>query len=289
MAGHRYWRILVKSTSASIVSIGELQMRESIGGSNVATGGTASASSQYSASYPASKAFDGLTTDTGTGNGWASASFSSGVAAFPWLAYDFGESVTRDIAEIVIYVPAAGGGIALAELPTTFDWQYSDDGGIWVTQRSIALDLTTSPWAFSSSRIIDVRPLGSVSINNKTAMGKIKAVKSYPPGRPGDAISYDPATPAGKIKIEPFTYFGNVAHGGLYRIAGSTTSLGVPSSRRVRLYHQQDGRLQAEVITGPSGEFEFRNIEIGPWCVVGVDDSGAQNGVIFTNINAVPM
>lgn len=75
MAAHRYWRVLIRENGGGAnPGIGELQMRTSIGGSNVATGGTASASS-VTGTYTAAKAFDGLTTDTGVGNAWAAASW----------------------------------------------------------------------------------------------------------------------------------------------------------------------------------------------------------------------
>ena len=148
MAAHRYWRLQLRATGGgSNGGVGELQMRTSIGGTNVATGGTASASS-ITDTYTAAKAFDGLTTDTGAGNGWAANVFAGdgGRDSRPWLKYDFGSGNDKDIQEIVIFAPGTGGLIA-PELPTAWDFQYSDDNVNWKTQRSYAFDTSTTAWA----------------------------------------------------------------------------------------------------------------------------------------------
>ncbi len=245
MAAHRYWRIRLRLINGGTNgAIGELQMRTSLGGSNVATGGTASASTIFNASYTATKAFDGLTSDTGAGNGWAALTMggSEGNGSFPWLSYDFGSGNNKDIAEIVIFAPGTG-GVGIAELPVQFDWQWSDDNVRWTTQRAIAIDTGASPWALSSSKVIDVRALGPVSIHNGVMGQQITAMKMIPPGRPGN-LTYDPTTPEGKINVNPMQYAYD-SRGGMYKLAGTTTSLGDPQPRRVRLYYQPDGRFQA--------------------------------------------
>jgi hypothetical protein len=289
MAAHRYWRLQVRGNGGSnYVGVGELQMRTSIGGVNVATGGTASASSTYNTSYTAAKAFDGLTSDTGAGNGWDSASLYnggdgiSGLGSFPWLMYDFGSGNAKDIQEIAIFAPGTG-GVAVAELPTAWNFQYSDDNVYWATQRSYAFDASTPAWTLNSSRVYDVRPLGPIDIHNYTLLNKVKAAYTPPRG--------DPLHPnqTNKPLLGCTLLSQRNWHAGPYKVAGTTTVLGNPAPRRVRLYAQNDGRIYAEQITGPDGLFEFRNLDIGPWTVVGVDDTGTQNGVIFTHINAVPM
>ena len=77
--------------------------------------------------------------------------------------------------------------------------------------------------------------------------------------------------------------------GGLFKLDGTTTSLGDQVSRRVRLYQQFSGKPIAEMVTGEDGLFSFTHIEEGPWTVIGIDDTGAQNGVIFSHVKAVPM
>lgn len=288
MAAHRYWRIRLREISGGPNGgLGELQMRTSIGGSNVATGGTPAASS-VNTTYTAAKAFDGLTTDTGASNGWLANAFagSEGVGSYPWLSYDFGVT-PREIVEIVVFAPGSG-GMNANNLPSLFDWQWSDDNIIWVTQRSVVVDVSAVPWAFSTSRIFDVRPLGPIDIHNGIAHNQIAAQKSYPPGRP-DELTYDPESEEGKVRFDMAQYWHDPSFAGFNKLAGSTVSLGDPVPRRVRLYHQHSGRIYAEQYTGADGLFEFINLAIGPWVVVGIDDTGAQNGVIYSHISAVPM
>jgi hypothetical protein len=284
MAAHRYWRIQIRAAGGgSFSGIGELQMHTSIGGTNVATGGTAFACSNRGPNT-AAKAFDGLTTDTGDGNAWSPSAFvgSDGRDSYPWLAYDFGAGNEKDIQEIVIFAPGKD-GLWAVELPTAWDFQYSDNGVNWTTQRSYAFDSSTPAWTLNSSRVYDVRPLGPIDIHNRILFDEVKAEYTPPYGDPLHPSQTDP------LSLDFVHIFQQDWHGGLYKIAGTTTVLGNPAPRRVRLYAQNDGRIYAEQITGPDGLFEFRNLDIGPWTVVGIDDTGTQNGVIFTHINAVPM
>jgi hypothetical protein len=285
MAAHRYWRLQLRDIGyrGYYGGIGELQMRTSIGGANVAIGGTASASSEASG-WTAANAFDGLTTDTGAFNGWLAYYFSGsdGFGSFPWLMYDFGAGNEKDIQEIVIFAPGTG-GMGANELPTAWDFQYSDDNVRWTTQRSYAFDASTDEWTLNSSRVYDVRPLGPIDIHNYTLLDKIKATYTPPYG---DLLHPNQTN---KPLLDCTLLFQRNWRAGPYKVAGTTTVLGNPAPRRVRLYAQNDGRIYAEQNTGPDGLFEFRNLDIGPWTVVGIDDTGTQNGVIFTHINAVPM
>lgn len=290
MAAHRYWRIMIRETGGGANGgVGELQMRTSLGGSNVAVGGTPSASSIFSAGYSAAKAFDGLTTDTGAGNGWASQGMNGGggIGSYPWLMYDFGPGNEKDIAEIVVFAPGSS-GLGVGELPVRFDWQYSDNGVKWITQRSVSVDSTSSPWVLSTSRVFDVRQLGPIDFHNDVALKKIGGQRQYPPGRPGE-LTYSPSSDEGKIRISNAQFYHDPVHGGMFKIVGTATSLGYPVARRVRLYYQADGRIYAEQYTREDGLFEFNNLDVGPWTVVGIDDTGTQNGVIFSHVNAVPM
>lgn len=292
MAAHRYWRLVCKrSQGGNLVGLGELQMRESLGGVNVAVGGTASASSSYPGGYTAAKAFDGLTTDTGSGNAWATnGGFSGGVPGMGhhWLQYDFGSGNNKDIQEIVLFCPGTG-GLDPSNMVVAFDLQWSDDGAVWTTQRSIWIDYITSPWTASSSKTIDVRPLGPIDIHNYTVFSRARSHPREAPGQPTAPI-YNPSTEEGKMRPnDRYRFQAGLGHAGEYKIAGTTTVLGNPAPRRVRLYHHFSGRFVAEQVTKADGLFEFPNIEIGPWIVVGIDDTGTQNGVIFSHIEAVPM
>lgn len=60
MSTHAYWRINVtQNNTDAYVAIADMELRDSIGGSNIATGGTPICSSQFDGSQSAAKAFDG--------------------------------------------------------------------------------------------------------------------------------------------------------------------------------------------------------------------------------------
>ena len=108
---YRYARLLCK-TGASYYLVAEFEVRETIGGSDVTTGGTASASaSQGGAEVPAS-AFD-----NNDSTHWAASNGGE-----RWLQYDFGASNARTIAEVALKKPVSW------ELPTSFDILGSNDG-----------------------------------------------------------------------------------------------------------------------------------------------------------------
>ena len=81
-------------------------------------------------------------------------------------------------------------------------------------------------------------------------------------------------------RITPFS--------GNKRIAGSTTSLGVPLARRVDLLDQKSGQIIERINTPKTGEFEFKEIADGTYSLVGVDNTAEQNSVIFAHVAAVP-
>lgn len=98
---YRYYRIYITDNNgdATYTGIGECIMATSAGGAQAATGGTASASTQYTSSTgSARQAFDGNT--TGVSNGWVTA----GGSALPsWLKYDFGAGNAKTLVEIRLY------------------------------------------------------------------------------------------------------------------------------------------------------------------------------------------
>jgi len=93
--------------------MGEVRMKLVAGGANVATGGTAGASSSYSSTYAPAKAFDANTT-----------TFWDSVAGVPQsLWYDFGAGNDKAIVEYDLY-PVTGDA---NEIPTAWTFWYSDD------------------------------------------------------------------------------------------------------------------------------------------------------------------
>lgn len=131
MAAHRYWRVLVTKNNSEVsgyqyVTIMELGLRTSIGGSSVATGGTASASSE-AFGWVAANAFDGTT----SGNGWIG---SNDLVAPPqWLKYDFGSGNDKDIVEFKVATRSGAVGVDRGQWPRDFALQYSDNNSTWTT------------------------------------------------------------------------------------------------------------------------------------------------------------
>ena len=124
MAAHRYWRVLIlRATDTSFIGAAEIELRSSVGGSDITGSGTASAYSYYGGGYEASKAFD-----NNTATGWASA---TPVVGQDWIKYDFGSGTEVGVAEI-----AWTSRDTNINGPTTFFLQYSDDDSAWHTEIS---------------------------------------------------------------------------------------------------------------------------------------------------------
>jgi hypothetical protein len=134
MAAHRYWRIFCQTNNGGgAFGIAECTMATSLGGSNVATGGTASASSQFATpTYTADKAFD-----TNNATFWNSATASSG----EWLQYDLGAGNDKDVIQFTI--TARPDSFSTSQTPVTGLFQYSDNGTTWTT--SFSFTGVTSP------------------------------------------------------------------------------------------------------------------------------------------------
>ena len=122
----RYWRSwLGERAGGSLITLAEVELKQSYAGSDETGSGTASARSEFSASFPASKAFDNSIDDS-TGV-WASNDATSS-----WLQYDFGSGVTKAITDITIN--SRDHASFYAECPRGGGVQSSDDGTSWTTE-----------------------------------------------------------------------------------------------------------------------------------------------------------
>lgn len=116
------WRLLFPSgtttnnpTTSIDVEIYEVEMRATSGGADQCTGGTASASSEFSGSFVASRAFD-----NNTGTQWASTNAGNNGS---WLQYTFASAVA--VNEVTVKGNPSTG-------PTSLRLQYYD-GSTWQT------------------------------------------------------------------------------------------------------------------------------------------------------------
>src|SRR5690606_27410187 len=104
----------------------QLGLRTSIAGSQAAVGGTPSASSEFSGTYAATRAFgDALNSD-----GWVS---SGGVPQ--WLQYDFGAEWPQEIVQYSVAI--SGAGSPANKSPKDWVLEVSDDLSTWVTIDSV--------------------------------------------------------------------------------------------------------------------------------------------------------
>lgn len=145
-AGHRYWRLDIsenQSPSVTIVALGQLELRVTPGGAQAATGGTATASSEYDADNAAGYAFDGLPAGAkywATANGHTSA----------WLQYDLGAGNAKKIVQYALTARPAGN---VDGTPKAWALQWSDDGSTW-TNADTRVNQTA--WAHSETRVYNV-------------------------------------------------------------------------------------------------------------------------------------
>lgn len=145
MAAHRYWRVNVSSCDGARgeekLQVVEFQFRETAGVSQTFSGGTSSASSEFSASFNAAKASD----DNATTRWSCAASVASA-----WWKYDYGSGVTKDIVEVTIRIPTTSDdAAALRQAPRNFTLEWSDDDSAW----TVAATMTeVSPWTSGETK-----------------------------------------------------------------------------------------------------------------------------------------
>lgn len=138
---HLYWRLFFPTNfpGEQRTSTAICEMRSTIGGPSVATGGTASASSRLSGTTEAANAFDG-----NVNSRWESASN----AGPHWLMYQFAAPV--DIVELAL---RPFGSSSPASPPGNFTLQSSDDGLGW---NDVATFENVWPWSGGETRLYQV-------------------------------------------------------------------------------------------------------------------------------------
>jgi len=155
---HRYWRVnIAENNTSTTVAIGELILRTVSGGANVATGGTASASTTFSGQL-SSLAFDA--NNSTYWNGTSSFNGTTGLltGAEEWLKYDLGPGNDKAIIEFAI---TCAGNIFQA--PRAFKLQYSDDGVNWANLIAVT---NQSGWALGQTRSFTYSAPAATHYNN---------------------------------------------------------------------------------------------------------------------------
>lgn len=127
-APKRYWRVRTIVTSGA-TSFAEIEMTDALTGANLCVGGSAFASSEYSGTTTAAKAFDGVVNDADTYS-WAA---NTGVNGTGWIAYRFATPV--NIREVRISPRMT---IFPQQYPTTFAIDNSSDGENWETVKTFS-------------------------------------------------------------------------------------------------------------------------------------------------------
>lgn len=272
MAAHRYWRLRVtEGTAATYVRIAEVQFATSPGGSNVATGGVASASSEQSATYNAPKAFDGNSSTY-----WSSSnpSFTSNNGTFTggeYIQYVFASA--QDLVEMKVTAMTS-------YFPLSMSLFWSDDGVKWTFQKTF----TGLTWSNGETKTFDLTyvPVGA----GRLATSILRRIGS---------TLLQPVKPIGNLlRTTTWLRYSNWSRPlktswltGRKRIAGSTTVLGNPKARTVHLLEQRTHQILDTRHTDASGVFEFANIADMQYTLVGEDRTKEQNSVIAANVTPV--
>jgi hypothetical protein len=270
MAAHRYWRLVVwrPYSNDNKTRINEIILATTPGGAQAAVGGTATASSTaYITTNPPSAAFDGVFSAT---NWWYSSTeyvLANGYyQGQGWLQYDMGAGNAIDVVEMRLYEHSNNSQIGN---PRDFSLFYSDNGTTFTHKCSWSNQVFTD----GETKTYDV------TVFNSTGHVVHDLQYRYNAG----------AVTTGFLWHCPERFTNNTPFSGPYYIAGSTTVLGEPYSRRVDLVEQKSGLLARSIYSGEDGVFLFENIGAGPWSVIGVDESASRNSVIYAHVNPILM
>ena len=272
MAAHRYWRLRVtEGTAAAYVYIAEVQFATSPGGSNVATGGVASASSESSATFDAPKAFDGNSSTYWSSSNPSFVLNNGTYTGGEYIQYVF--ATAQDIVEMKV--------TAMTQyFPLSMSLFWSDDGVKWTFQKTF----TGLAWSNGETKTFDLTyvPVGA----GRLATAILRRI--------GSVLS-QPLKPIGNLfRTTTWLRYFNWSRPlktswltGKKRIAGSTTVLGNPKARTVHLLEQRTHQILDTRHTDASGVFEFANIADMQYTLVGEDRTKEQNSVIAANVTPV--
>lgn len=265
MAAHRWWRCSrIVTARPDAINVGELQFRSS-GGSNLATGGTALASSYMPAAawggpsdLTPARAFDGA--NSLTADIWHM-SMTSGLDLYAqWIGYQWASAV--DVAQVA--VAQRGDGVS-GEYWQSCNIQASDDGVRWKLIGACAFPAPTSG-TDKTFKVATITPLAGAPelLHSITVTG----------------------APSGPVtaRLPDLAHSARDVDGGTGVIAGSVAVLGppvTPLSRRVLLISERMRRVVREQWSGADGLYRFEYLSMADtYSVVCHDSAGTYRALI---------
>lgn len=251
MAAHRYWRVLLSAANSNgRAAVVELQMRGSVSGATLCTGGTILASGT-SSGLVAANAFDG-----NTATEWNS-EITGGI---PWLGYDFGTAVS--VVEISI---RSNPNASMQSLWGLLQW--SDNAVNWVTLApSLGMGAASTTYVFSGfADVVAPRLVG--------------AALQLPTAWPTD-------TARARVLGQPLR--ADLVDGGAYRIDGDVAIEAtpvIPVSRVVLLFTADSYRLIRRTWSDAvTGAYSFPNLRLQKYIVLTRDYTRTYNAVVADEI-----
>lgn len=262
MAAHSYWGIRVspRAGSGNGVSLAEIEMRSSVGGTNLCVGGTAIGTA--TAGTSAAKTFDGNASTL-----WYNGATGGNEVL---IGYNFASAVEP----VELYVLLAGAATAYPGStfgPANTRLVYSDDGVVWSNTR------------------VGVATAGLGSGDSVTAAMTDAAPEAKFSGGPFSIAGSAP--PPTNYKTGPQTPFSlrDTIDGGTGIIVGTVKEKATPSNlplrRKVRLFHEFSGRFVRETWSNDAGDYVFTGIDrTQRYTVVSYDYLNNYRAVIADNI-----
>ena len=184
----KFWRLAIADVQSdkTYASIANLEFRTVAGTPQLATGGRAISIGDYNnaTDLRTANAFDG---DPSTR--WAAYGFPTPAFSFPlgerWIGYEFASPIK--VTEVMIQAPAN----VVAETPTLFSIQFSDDGVEWTT----AAHFRESAWSAGESRLFAIPSYYSgLGGSGATALADLTDVDLSTPPTNGQTLIWDAAT-----------------------------------------------------------------------------------------------
>lgn len=140
MAAHRYWRI--RSPTVNPYGLSEIEMRTTVGGSDVTTGKTAIASGFYTGFPPSN------TIDNDNNTFWTTFTVPQPTGGH-WIGVDFGSGGDVEILEFSLR--SRGDGFS-SEAPPDPIFEWSDDSTTW----TMVGNVTGLSWSVGETKLFNV-------------------------------------------------------------------------------------------------------------------------------------